>query len=44
MNFFFCPAMDLFQLEGQDTGDFSAANFIDLIMCIYIALDQSFLT
>lgn len=24
--------MDLFQLEGQDTGDFSAANFIDLIM------------
>lgn len=24
--------MDLFQLEGQDTGDFPAANFINLIM------------
>lgn len=30
--FFFCPEMDLFQLERQDTGDFSTANFIDLIM------------
>lgn len=26
--------MDLFQLEGQDTGDFSAANFINLIMVL----------
>lgn len=30
--FFFCPVMDLTQLEGQDTGDSSAANFFDFVM------------
>lgn len=29
---FLCPVMDMIQLEGQDTGDCFAANFLVFIM------------